>query len=361
MKRKFKSSIFAPVPPPVGGIASITAMLHSGFEDRQDLGFFSPIPKKDGFSSFFYRPIGNLARLLSAILNTQKGGQILLFSSEGGSFFEKAVWSILIIALGRKPVVVMVSGLFPFFWERLDLISRKLSSLLISSKNFTLAVQSENWHKYYRKIFPLATIEIISATAAQDFYCRNRPSHLSVHSPQLVYVGWIIPEKGIYDLLDAMVVLIRRYPDLILRLIGPSFGKQATWNNAVDARGITDNIRFLEAIYDRKLLINELDTDAIFVFPSHYEGFPVSLLEAIALGLPCVASSVGGIPDILDNGKAGLLVEPRAPLQLASSLSKIIDDRILRDLIAMNAWERAREIYNYTNFIKSYQGILRLK
>ena len=336
-------------------------MLHSGFEDRQDLGFFSPIPKKDRFSAFFYRPIGNFVRLFLAILNTEKGGQFLLFSSEGASFFEKVYWSILIIALGRKPIVVMVSGLFPSFWEGLDFVSRKLSSLLISNKNLTLVAQSENWHKYYRRIFPLATVKIISATAAQEFYCRNRPSYLSVHSPHLVYVGWIIPEKGIYDLLDAMVILIRRYPDLILRLIGPSFGKQSTWNNAVDARGITDNVRFLEAIYDRKLLINELDTDAIFVFPSHYEGFPVALLEAIALGLPCVASSVGGIPDILDNGKAGLLVEPMAPFQLASSLSKIIDDRILRDLIAMNAWDRAREVYNYTNFIKSYQGILRLK
>jgi glycosyltransferase involved in cell wall biosynthesis len=139
------------------------------------------------------------------------------------------------------------------------------------------------------------------------------------------------------------------------------FGKQSTWNGAVKARGLTDSIRFLEAIYDRKLLINELDVDSIFVFPSHYEGFPVSLLEAIALGLPCVASSVGGIPDILDNGKAGLLVEPRAPLQLASTLSKIIDDKTLRNLIAMNAWERARKFYNHANFIKSYQGILRLK
>jgi glycosyltransferase involved in cell wall biosynthesis len=70
---------------------------------------------------------------------------------------------------------------------------------------------------------------------------------------------------------------------------------------------------------------------------------------------------VGGIPDILDNGKAGLLVEPRAPLQLASTLSKIIDDKTLRNLIAMNAWERARKFYNHANFIKSYQGILRLK
>ncbi|WP_341880158.1 glycosyltransferase family 4 protein [Synechococcus sp. UW140] len=360
--RKFKASIFAPLPPqPPGGIGSIVSMLQGGFEDRYDLGFFSPIPKKDRFSAFFYRPIGNLVRLFLAILNTEKGGKFLLFSSEGVSFFEKAFWSILIIAFGRKPSVVMVSGLFPSFWEKLNFLSRRLSSLLVSNKNFTLVVQSENWKKYYLKIFPQASIEIAHATAAQEFYCRNRPSDLSVHSPQLVYVGWIIPEKGIYDLLDAMMILIRRYPDLILRLIGPTFGKQATWNNAVYARKITDNVRFLEAIYDRKLLINELDADSIFVFPSHYEGFPVALLEAITLGLPCVASSVGGIPDILDNGKAGLLVEPMAPFQLASSLSKIIDDRILRELVAMNAWERAREIYNYTNFIKSYQDILRLK
>lgn len=359
--KKYKALIFAPLPPPVGGIASIVAMLHKGLADRQDIGFVSPIAKKNGLVSSLLRSLRNFFRLLFAIKKTRIGGRVLLFSSEAASFFEKTAWSILILALRRKPVVFMVSGLFPQFWENLNSIGHKFLTFLINRKSITLVAQSESWLNYYRSIFPSADIKLASATAAEDFFSHQRTGVSSKHPARLLFVGWIIPDKGIFDLLDAMVILVRTHPDVRLRLAGPLFDKDDAWKQAVAIRGISNQVEFLGVISDRKKLIQELDAASIFVFPSHFEGFPVALLEAITLGLPCIGTSVGGIPDILDNGVAGILVEPKAPQELAEALYKLITDNNLREEIATRASERAREVYSHSKFIDSFECLLGLK
>jgi glycosyltransferase involved in cell wall biosynthesis len=359
--KKYKSLIFGPIPPPVGGIGTIVTMLHKGLADREDIGFAIPLSKNSGWKSMLARPVINIIRLIFSIYRTESGGKILLFSGEARSFLEKMVWSIFILALGRKPVVFMVSGLFPIFWENLKPNRRQFFSSIICHKNFTLVAQSKNWFSYYQSIFPTACIKIAGATVAEEFFNHQRNSNLSIERHRLLFIGWITPEKGILDLLDAMVILIRSFPDLILRLVGPLFGKDDVWTQAVDIRGISNNVEFLGSIANRQKLIQEFDSASIFVFPSHYEGFPVALLEAATMGLPCIGTFVGGIPDILDNGQAGLLVEPKKPQELADALYKLIIDQDIREKISKRASERAREVYNYPNFIKSFECLLGLK
>lgn len=357
---KYKALIFAPLPPPVGGIASIVAMLHHGFSDRRDISFVSPVVKATGWQTVLTRPLRNILRLVFAVKKIEVGGRVLLFSSEAASFFEKIAWSILVLALRRKPVVFMVSGLFPQFWEKLNILFKKLLVIIINFRVITLVAQSESWLNYYRSIFPLAVVNQASATAAQDFSTHQRTSISFKKSHHLLFVGWIIPEKGIVDLLDAMVILSRSCPEVSLKLIGPLFGKEDSWKHEVTKRGISNNVEFLGPIFDRKKLIDELDSASIFVFPSHFEGFPVALLEAITMGLPCVGTAVGGIPDILDEGVAGVLVEPKSPQRLADALYKLIIDDDFRESISMQALKRGREVYDHSKFIESFKSLLNL-
>lgn len=356
-----KALIFAPLPPPVGGISSIVAMLQHHFGGREDVGFVSPIAKTTGLKSSVLRPLRNFLRLAFAIKKTERGGRVFLFSSEGASFFEKTAWSILILTFRRKPVVFMVSGRFPQFWERLNWLGHQFFKLLINRQKITLVAQSESWLVYYRSIFSLADIKLANATASQDFFNHQNTSSFIKKPQHLLFVGWIIPEKGIFDLLDAIAILIPTQPDIQLRLVGPLFAKNDFWNQEVINRGISNQVKFLGTIVDRQNLIKELDTASIFVFPSHFEGFPVALLEAITLGLPCVGTSVGGISDILDNGAAGLLVKPKAPQELAEALIRLIVDNDLREKISVRASEHARNFYNQSKFIESFEYLLGLK
>lgn len=361
IQHKYKALIFAPLPPPVGGIASIVAMLHHGLGDRRDVCFVSPVVKTMGWQTVLTRPLRNILRLAVAVQKIEVGGRVLFFSSEAASFFEKIAWSILVLALRRKPVVFMVSGLFPQFWDKLNSIVKNLLSFIINLQIITLVAQSDSWLNYFRSIFPLAVINQASATVAQDFF-NYQSTSISLKKPHhLIFVGWIIPDKGIVDLLDALVILSRTCPDVKLRLIGPLFGKENFWKHEVTLREISNNVEFLGAIFDRKKLIDELDSASIFVFPSHFEGFPVALLEAITLGLPCVGTAVGGIPDILGDGVAGVLVEPKSPQQIADALYKLIIDDDFREKISMQAFKRSREVYDHTKFIDSFESLLALK
>jgi glycosyltransferase involved in cell wall biosynthesis len=90
---------------------------------------------------------------------------------------------------------------------------------------------------------------------------------------------------------------------------------------------------------ERERLLAESD---VFVLPSHAEGVPMSLLEAMAAGLPCITTPVGGIPDVFTHGAEGLLVSPGNPAQLATAMTQLINDEPGRLNAGRRAHERAR-------------------
>jgi glycosyltransferase involved in cell wall biosynthesis len=81
----------------------------------------------------------------------------------------------------------------------------------------------------------------------------------------------------------------------------------------------------------------------VFVLSSVKEGFPFSILEAMALGIPVVATNVGGIPEVVDDHKTGILVKPGDPESLANVILTLIEDRALREELGKNGGERVKD------------------
>src|SRR3989339_594901 len=90
----------------------------------------------------------------------------------------------------------------------------------------------------------------------------------------------------------------------------------------------------------------------IFVLPSLKEGLPYVILEAGLAGLPVIASNVGGIPEIIENGKEGLLVPPANPEELAKAIKKLIDDKTLRENLAKNLHEKIQREFSLEKMLK---------
>ncbi|HUX91558.1 MAG TPA: glycosyltransferase family 4 protein [Gallionellaceae bacterium] len=361
MPKQSVALIYASLPPPVGGIASIVAMLHQNLAERSDVFFVSPMAKDAKVFAKIYRPLLNLVKLAIAIARVRKDGRILFFSSAGNSFFEKILWALLVIVMGRKPIVVMVDGNFPSFWDKCHPILKKVSAQILCNPQLVLGAQSEGWQNYYRSIFPSAGIKIVGATVAPEFFEHTRAENSALRKLTIVYVGWIIEEKGIIDLLDAMAILRATHPEARLRIVGPLFGKEDYWKRASSDRGVSAQVEYVGSVSDRQRLMREFDAASIFVFPSHFEGFPVALLEAITMGLACVGTSVGGIPDILDHGKAGIVVAPKAPIELANALKTLLDDHGLVEILSKQAAMRARTAYSHSACIEFYKNLLGLK
>jgi glycosyltransferase involved in cell wall biosynthesis len=143
-------------------------------------------------------------------------------------------------------------------------------------------------------------------------------------SQRLVFVSRLVPGKGVWELLDAFVLLKQRYPDLSLYFVGDGSEREALVS-AVAQQKIQDVTICGYVSTEEKAQIL-LDSD-LFVFPTSYdEGCPASLLEAMAAGLPCVTTRVGGIPDVFIDKENGVLLEEVSPHAIAAAVAGLLDD-----------------------------------
>ena len=116
--------------------------------------------------------------------------------------------------------------------------------------------------------------------------------------------------KGVTYLVNDMAEVVQRHPNSLLLLVGKGDEKgeeETNLRERVDSLGLEDRVRFLGWRPDVDEIMSCFD---IFVLPSLNEGMGRVLVEAMATGLPIVASSVGGIPDLVKDGENGLLVPP---------------------------------------------------
>jgi glycosyltransferase involved in cell wall biosynthesis len=350
--------VFAGLPPPVGGVASIVQMLHANLSGRDDILFAAPLSKTGGGLASSLRPLRNLFLIGRSALRIARGGRVLMFSSAGFSFYEKLLWSACVLLLGRKPVLLMVDGNFPSFWRHQRPGLQSLARRRMAHPAMRLGAQSQTWLDFYRGLFPDTESMIFAATVAPGFWQLAPP--VPRDPMRVLYVGWMIPEKGIVDLLDAFAGVVTRMPEARLRLIGPLFDQQAYWDRELTRRQLADKVEMVGPITDRNALMHELRSTTLFVLPSHAEGLPVALLEAMALGVPCIASDVGAIADVLDQGHAGSLVPVRSPDKLAREIIRLLSDQPARDRLGAAALARASLHYSTEAFVASYLRMLDL-
>ena len=115
--------------------------------------------------------------------------------------------------------------------------------------------------------------------------------------------------------------------------------------------GLGDSVRLLGDRSDVPRLLAEAD---VFVCSSRSEGMPVSIIEAMAVGLPVVASAVGGVPEMVDDQRTGLLVAPGAAAPLADALARLIGDRALREQMGLAGRTDALQRYDLPSFRQAH-------
>jgi len=146
-------------------------------------------------------------------------------------------------------------------------------------------------------------------------------------------VARLYPEKAHDSLLRSFKVVASRHPKAKLWIsgIGPLEG---AIRSQCSALGLDDRVKFLGFVEDLARMLRLLD---IQVHPSHIEGVPLALCEGMAAGLPVVASAVGGIPEILDHGASGVLVQPGDEEGFANAVSHLIDNPRERSRLGLAA------------------------
>jgi glycosyltransferase involved in cell wall biosynthesis len=164
-------------------------------------------------------------------------------------------------------------------------------------------------------------------------------------------VGNLIPYKGHSDLLDAIAKLPPDAPAHKVFIIGRDDGIGAELKEKAWQLGVGEKVDFLGSRNDVPRLLSAMD---LFVLPSHEEGSSNALLEAMAAGLPVVATDVGGNAEALDNGRLGILVPPRDPTALASALEMLLDDMEAGMAKAREAVKHVRANYSSDSMVESH-------
>jgi glycosyltransferase involved in cell wall biosynthesis len=158
----------------------------------------------------------------------------------------------------------------------------------------------------------------------------------------VLFVGRLSAPKGIYDLFDAIPRVIERHPEARFVLVGlaESDAMEPVIRAEAERRGIAPRVTFLGSLEGRNKAAAFV-TSQMIVVPSWTEAFPLVIPEAMAAGLPVIATAVGAIPDFVKDGEDGFLVAPKASPELADRICRLLDDESLRRRISERVRARA--------------------
>lgn len=166
----------------------------------------------------------------------------------------------------------------------------------------------------------------------------------------VLFLGSVVKSKGVGELIEAWTSL--RVEGWTLNLVGPL---SPTIESLVDSFRDDPSLVFIGAA-DHEMAMRYMYEAAFMVLPSHTEGFPNVVLEAMATGTPVIASAVGAVPQILQGG-AGVVVPPKDPAVLRDAMLHFITDVDARDRVARRAHERVVEKYSNAVVLQQYRRV----
>jgi glycosyltransferase involved in cell wall biosynthesis len=171
----------------------------------------------------------------------------------------------------------------------------------------------------------------------------------------VVFTGRLIEAKGLLELLEAWPLLLREIPDARLVLVG-SGPLEAELRRRAALPPLAGRVHLSGEVPDVR---PHLRAAAAFLFPSWAEGLPNALLEAMAMGLPCVATDIGPIRDAATDGEEALLVPARNPQRLAAALGAVLADPSLAARLGRGARKRVEADFSLEREVERLEALYR--
>ncbi|MDP2340153.1 MAG: glycosyltransferase [Deltaproteobacteria bacterium] len=221
------------------------------------------------------------------------------------------------------------------------------SASIARSNGVALHVSNEDIHTIYRGR-DLGRFHPPSARERDEARQANGLGDVFV----VVTVGRLLARKGHRELLEAFARVRREVPSALL-VVGDGMERERL-EALRDELVLGDDVRFLGTRHDVATLLRAAD---LFAFPSHYEGFPGALIEAMASGLPCVATDIEVHREAIVDGENGRLVRVCDPSALATAIVEIATEPKQRARMAARARETALSMFDVNRVAKSYREI----
>ena len=194
------------------------------------------------------------------------------------------------------------------------------------------------------------SIAVIPNGVDLEAYTERTPS---ARIRRIVTVANLRREKEHETLIAAAGTLVSSHPDLRFQIVGDG-PRMRELQDLVRARGLHEHFEFLGHRDDVPSLLASADA---FVLPSRSEAFPNGAIEAMAAGLPVIANAVGGLVDLIDNERTGLLLPPSDPQALAAALGSLIENPAKAAALGHAARAAVRRRYSFDRMVSAFEDL----
>lgn len=328
-----------------------------------DRDVVDPIPVRRSSSSHFLYKIVDFIRYqvrISRKLWQERSQTNLIFFHIGGSLL---LLPIVLSRFSRLRSLIFITGSIEkglyiqyghgLFSKILITLIRILESLTCSLSDGVIllseSMTSPTIHWPFSTEIRVANFNYINCDV---FKKRTRIKDRTV---DIMFVGRLEPIKGAENIIQALPALIDRYPRLQMKFIGTG-GQKMELEKFVKKNDLGGHVTFTGWI-NREELPDHLNDAQILLMPSLSEGVPKTILEAMSCGTIPIASSVGGIPDIIEDTKNGFLLKDVDPETIEQRVSSVLERDDL-EIISNNAHQYIRKHHSYDSIQDQYRIIL---
>lgn len=274
-----------------------------------------------------------------------------LHSASNGSFYRKGILAIVAWLYGKTIVFHVHGGGFKAFTRNHGHLVR-----FVLSKCDSIVCLSEYWKEFFQNELGFSRVYIINNVIEEP-----REDHSLRHDDvcRFLFLGKICDDKGIFDLINVISAHQEQLRGHFMLTIGGQ-GDVKRLISEINRAGIHDLVEYAGFVDgDRKIgLFNE---SHVMILPSYIEGVPITILEAYSYHLPVISTNVGGIPQILTDGKQGIVINPGDKVKMFSAIRELMSlpsKRISYGNAGYETCKRHLPIYVKEELDKLYKNLI---
>jgi len=364
---KIKIVILGPLPPAIGGVATyIQYILASPLRKQYDFIPVRTMSRKHGTTDYHReKNWRKILRILSDFLNfisilMKESPQLVHINSSfnSGAFWRDAIYLAGAKAMGRKIFLQLHGGKLDVFLHGKSAFTRKIVLGVLSIPDMVGVLSKVQEQpilasKHYKKVTVIPNM--IRASDYQENSDRPVPVDFPEGRKTVLYIASQFSKaKGVDEVLASVQRVSKRHKDILFVLVGGGKEKRQMIHECRRI-GIADHV-FFTGFLSKEQIVPILHAADIFILPSHSEGFPYVILEAMSSGLPVIATPVGAIPELIQEGKNGYLVNVGDSVRLADYIDILLRNKSLREKMGEYNRRLVLEKYDIHSMVNHFSG-----
>jgi len=295
-----------------------------------------------------------VTRFLVTLLQSPDIGMIHIHTSAGRAFWDKSLFIMFGKLLGKKVLLHIHGGRLATFWNEAGTFKKSIIRKILNVCDAVI-VLSAGGKTFVKQEIGSSTRVVTLPNAVESL---SGQATVSGEQITFLYVGHLKPEKGLIDLLNAFIMCCNSTSRPIrLKIMGSgdTEANEKIIKEAYSESGLA-GISFVGVLTGTDKWREFFSSD-VFVLPSHSEDMPMTILEAMACGLPVIATTVGSIPEVIENGVNGYLVKPCDISALAEKILQMAENPPLRKAFSIANRHKVLECFSFSNYENRLEGI----